>query len=70
MESVNLIKNFDGFDLFFMFLGFGLMISLIIIVFNFSNDRIEEDCVKFYKDNHYITNKCEKYRDKLEYIDV
>ena len=70
MEGDNLIKNFDGFDLFLLFLGFGLMISLIILVFNFSNDKTEESCVKFYKENHYITNKCEEYRDKLENIDV
>lgn len=40
----------------------------IILTCSFSDDIEEQDCVKFYKENNYITKSCEIYREKLEAI--
>lgn len=62
------LKDFDSQDVFFILVGFGCMIALIICGFNFSYDVREKQCVKFYKENHYITKDCEKYTNKLKEI--
>lgn len=62
------LKDFDSGDVFFILVGFGFMIALIICAFNISYDVCERQCVKFYKENHYITKDCEKYSNKLKEI--
>lgn len=64
------IKEFDYIDICLFFICLGICISLIIFVSNFSSDYTEESCVNFYKKTHYITEKCEKYRKKLEALDL
>lgn len=63
-----MFRNLDRYDLFFIFIGIGVMVSFIICSIRFSFDNFEKDCVKFYKENHYITNACEKYSNKLKEI--
>lgn len=65
-----MFKDFDSFDLMLSFIGFGLMVFVIImgITLSRSYDLDEQKCVKFYKENHYITNACEKYSNKLKEI--
>ena len=70
MEGKNMSNYFDVVDLSLIILVFGLMISFVIFVTNLSIDQAEEHCVKFYKENHYVINKCEKYREKLENMEV
>lgn len=56
---------------FFLFLL--LMFFGITFFHRYSNtdyDSFEKECAVFYKENHYITNKCEEYRDKLEKMEV
>ena len=49
-----------------LFVSFAIDISYSIFTFDlFSN---EKDCVNFYKENNYILNSCEKYRDKFEVL--
>ena len=59
-------KEIDSYDLFFILIGIGFMISTIICAVNFSHDFSERECVKFYKENHYVTNYCKRYVNKLE----
>ena len=63
-----MFRNLDRSDLFFIFVSIGVTVSLIICAISFSFDKFEQDCVKFYKENHYITNSCEKYSNKLKEI--
>lgn len=59
-------------DLSFFFFLF-LMFFGAFIVFRYSDvdyDTLERECVVFYKENHYITNNCEKYRENLENMEV
>jgi len=65
-----MFKDFDSSDLMLSFIGFGLMVFVIImgITLSRSYDLDEQKCVKFYKENHYITNACEKYSNKLKEI--
>lgn len=65
-----MFRNLDRSDLFLIFIGFGLMVFVIImgITLSRSYDLDEQKCVKFYKENHYITNACEKYSNKLKEI--
>ena len=63
------LKDLDVCELMIIFLGLGVMISLIIFVSNFSYDVSERECVEFYKENHYITESCKKYSNKLEALD-
>lgn len=65
-----IFKKFDSEDLFIVLLGIGFMISLIICAFNLSHDFNERECVRFYKKNHYITNDCKRYANKLEALDL
>ena len=53
-----MFRNLDRSDLFLIFISIGVMVSLIICAINFSFDKLEQDCVKFYKENHYITASC------------
>lgn len=62
------LKNFDSYDLFFILTGFGFMIALIICAFNISHDVCERQCVKFYKENYYVTEDCKRYTNKLKEI--
>ena len=63
-----MFRNLDRSDLFLIFISIGVMVPLIICTINFSFDKLEQDCVKFYKENHYITASCEKYTNKLKEI--
>lgn len=63
-------KEIDRYDLFFILVGIGFMISLIICAFNLSHDFCERECVRFYKENHYVTNDCKRYANKLEALDL
>ena len=63
-------KEIDSYNLFFTFIGIGFMISIIICAFNFSRDFSERECVKFYKENHYVTNDCKRYANKLEALNL
>lgn len=53
-----------------LILGIFICVAICVFIFCLLNNDYEKDCVNFYKDNHYITNKCEKYRDKLEKMEV
>ena len=61
-----------SFDIFLVLCGFALFIIPFFIGFSYFLNRYnpEEDCVSYYKENHYITNKCEKYREKLENMEL
>lgn len=58
--------NFDLFDFTFAIIISTLCICAIIFVFLKCRNMAEEDCVNFYKDNHYILKSCEVYKEKLE----
>lgn len=64
-----MIRDFDFSYFVIGFLVFIIGICAIIFVFSKCRDMVEEDCVNFYKDNHYILKSCEVYKDKLENID-
>lgn len=53
------------FNVFCIILSAGFSIFLVYLLFN-SLHYDEEDCVKFYKENHYVLDVCDKYKDKLE----
>ena len=59
----------DVFDFVAICITLTICICLIFFVFIKCRDMNEEDCVKFYKDNHYILKSCEIYKDKLKNID-
>lgn len=61
-----MFKNFDSYDLFWILVGVGFMISFIICAFNISHDVSERGCVKFYIENRYITEDCERFANKLK----
>lgn len=65
-----IFKKFDSEDLFIVFVGIGFMISLIICASTLSHDFSERECVRFYKKNHYVTNDCKRYANKLEALDL
>lgn len=60
--------NFDSTDIFIVLVGVGLMIMCILFGFSLYRklDETEEHCVSYYKENHYITESCKKYSNKLE----
>lgn len=66
---LEIFKKIDSTDIFFTLVGIGFMISLIICAFNLSHDFSERECVKFYKENHYVTEDCKKYSNKLEVLE-
>lgn len=53
-------------ELILLILVFFIGFSAIIFTSSFSNDIEEKECVKFYKENNYITKSCEIYKEKLE----
>ena len=58
-------KNIDLIELS---LCIGILIISIgasILLVNNSKISSEKKCVNFYKENHYILESCENYRDKL-----
>lgn len=57
--------NFDVFDFAFASIILSACICAIIFCSLKCRNMVEEDCVKFYKDNHYILKSCEVYKDKL-----
>lgn len=63
-------KNFDSTDIFIVLVGVGFMIMFILFGFSIyrKTDEVEENCVSYYKENHYITEKCKKYSKKLEVL--
>lgn len=73
MENNN---KFDSFDLFMLCLGLSILIPAIFFsiyqykkgIYNLRNDY-ESDCVEFYKENGYVLDSCEKWKNKLENID-
>ena len=72
MENDFVDNHSVSFDILIVLCGFALFIVPFFIGLSYFLDRHtpEEDCVSYYKENHYITNKCEKYRDKLEKMEV
>lgn len=69
-EEINREK-IDSTDISIILMGVGLMVFCILIGIAIyrSLDKTEEDCVSYYKENHYITEKCKKYSNKLEALD-
>lgn len=65
-----MFKNFDGYEILLILVGFGLFIMCILAGVGFSRnfDKSEESCVIFYKENHYVTENCKKYTSKLKEI--
>lgn len=63
-----MFKDFDSNDLFFILVGVGFMISLIIFAFNISHDICERECVRFYRENRYVTEDCKRFANKLKEI--
>ena len=63
-EEINR-KKFDSADICINILAVGFMVLCILIGIAIyrSLDKTEEDCVSYYKENHYITEKCKKYND-------
>lgn len=61
--------KFDMFDYAFVIMILTACICAIIIVFMECRNEDEENCVNFYKENHYILESCKVYKDKLENID-
>ena len=61
--------NFDVFDFAFAIIILSACICAIIIISMECRNEDEENCVEFYKENHYILKSCEVYKDKLENID-
>lgn len=53
------------FNVFCFILSAGFSIFLVYLLFS-SVHFDEKDCVKFYKENHYVLEVCDKYKDKLE----
>lgn len=47
-------------------MGFILFVSFVIIVIYCFYVEREKECVEFYKENHYVLDFCDKYKDKLE----
>ena len=63
-----MFKKIDSYDLFFILVGIGFMIALIICASNISHDVSERECVRFYKEYNYVTKDCEKYSNKIKRI--
>lgn len=55
-------------DIFIISFGISLIIFITIFAISITKDYEEEECVKFYVKNKYITESCEIYREKLEKI--
>lgn len=53
------------FSVFCFIISVGFSIFLVYLLFS-SVHFDEKDCVKFYKENHYVLDVCDKYKDKLE----
>lgn len=72
MENDFVDNDSVSFNIFIVLCGFALFIVPFFIGLSYFLNRHtpEEDCVGYYKENHYITNKCEKYREKLENMEV
>ncbi len=55
-----------------------IMLSLFLLFFSFATAPLLEDyftkreeiCVSFYKDNGYVLDKCSKYTEKLEALEI
>lgn len=47
-------------------MGFTLFVVLVFIVIYCIYVEREKECVEFYKENHYVLDACDKYKDKLE----
>ena len=56
------LKEIDFLEVVLFFIASGIFVGLIII----SCDEHEKNCVNFYKQNHYISETCEKYSSKLK----
>ena len=54
---------------FLFYSGFILMFLLVVCIISEESKANEERCVIFYKENHYITESCKKYSNKLEALD-
>ena len=65
-------EKIDSTDIFIVLVGVGFMIMCILFGFSLYRkmDEAEENCVSYYKENHYITEKCKKYSKKLEVLDL
>lgn len=64
------MKNIDLMELTIcigLLIGF---ISVSIYLSNINKISDEKKCVNFYKENHYILESCENYRDKLLKLEV
>lgn len=64
--------NFDVYDWVIFVLGCSLVVPLVlfsIYQFNKSNYDLsqskEQECVTFYKENGYVLETCDEYKDKL-----
>ena len=55
-------------DIFIISFAISLIIFVTIFAINITEDYEEQECVKFYIKNKYITKSCEIYREKLEEI--
>lgn len=68
------MKKDDLVELFrFVFLPlFGGVAFWLVIIFcipAYIRNIDEKDCVEFYKENGYVLDSCEKWKNKLENID-
>lgn len=68
IENKEKNEKIDSTDIFIILVGIGFMIMCILFGFSIyrKTDEVEENCVSYYKENHYITEKCKKYSKKLE----
>lgn len=68
--------KYDSVDWVVLMLGLSILIPAIFFsiyeykkgIFNIHNDY-ETDCVEFYKENGYVLDSCEKWKNKLKNID-
>lgn len=69
VKEIGLLNGLDIIDVIFDILCIVSVIvfSIFIVYLLFSSVQTDEkDCVKFYKENHYVLDVCDKYKDKLE----
>lgn len=60
------MEDFDLIDILLLILFIFVGLSFLIWVYNESKISDEKTCVNFYKENNYILESCEIYKDKLE----
>lgn len=65
MERIEKILD-RSTDIIIICFGIAAIIFVTIWTINGSEDYKEQECVKFYKENNYITKSCEIYKEKLE----